>query len=79
MEHIGTHLQIAWVYCQPFHYGTYKGRTKNGNRPCTIDVDCKIKVFNERSEQIGTDEVSYWLCDVNHVKAILLEFENLKH
>jgi len=79
MEIIGTHLLIAWSYIQPFHYGTYKGRLKKGNRPCTIDVDWKIKVFNEHSEQVGTDEISYWLCDVGHIKGLLEELANIKH
>jgi hypothetical protein len=69
-EIIGTHIAISWYTLKPFHYGTYKGRLKKGYRPCTIDVDWKIKVFNEHSEQVGTDEVAYWLCDVNHILAL---------
>ncbi len=76
MEFVGTHIQISWDYCPPFHYGTYKGRLKNGNRPCTIDVDFKTKVFNEHSEQVGTDQIAYWLCDINHITALIKE---LKH
>lgn len=79
MEFVGTHIPISWSYAQPFHYGTYKGTLKNGNRPCTIDVDWKIKVFNEHSEQVGTDEIAYWLCDANHVKAFLDELDNIKN
>ena len=71
MEIIGTHIAVPWNTCTPYHYGEYKGRLKKGNRPCTIDVDWKIKVFNEHSEQVGTDEISYWLCNVNHIKEII--------
>jgi hypothetical protein len=67
MEIIGTHIAISWDFCKPFHYGTYKGRLKNGNRPCTIDIDWKIKVFNENNDQVGSDEIAYWLCDANHI------------
>jgi hypothetical protein len=76
MQIIGTHIAIPWDYCKPFCYGKYDGKLKKGNRPCTIDVDWKIKVFNELNEQVGTDEISYWLCDSNHVRSIIDSLED---
>jgi hypothetical protein len=77
MEIICTHIAVPWDYGIPCFYGLYKGKLKDGNE-CTIDVDYKIKVFNEYGEQIGTDTIAYWLCDVNHVKALIDVFEKYK-
>lgn len=64
---IGTHIAIPWSSLVPFHYGTYKGKLKNRNS-CTIDVDWKQCVVDDVTGTIvGTDQIDYWLCDINHV------------
>ena len=70
MEIIGTHIAVPWDYCIPSFYGLYKGKLKDGNE-CTIDVDWKIKAFTSDGRQAGTDEILYWLCNVNHIKEII--------
>jgi hypothetical protein len=72
---IGTHIAIPWDSCIPSFYGTYNGKLKDG-RICTIHVDWKIKAYTPIGEPIGTDQISYWLCDVNHVKSLIDAFEN---
>ncbi len=71
MEIIGTHIAVPWDYCTPYHYGEYKGKLKNG-KECRIDVDWKIRAYTtDTLDQVGTDEILYWLCNVNHIKEII--------
>lgn len=64
---IGTHIAIPWSSLVPFHYGTYKGKLKNRNS-CSIDVDWKTVAIDDiTGDQVGTDQIDYWLCDINHV------------
>jgi hypothetical protein len=72
---VGTHIAIPWNCCQPYHYGEYKGRLKNGS-DCKIDVDWKVKVYNTEGEQVGTDLISFWLCDIANVKSLIEELED---
>jgi hypothetical protein len=74
MEIIGTHIAVPWDYCIPSFYRIYKGKLKDG-RDCTIDVDWKIKAFSLDGKQVGTDQISYWLCSVEHIKSLIDAFE----
>ena len=78
MEIIGTQLAVPWDCCIPFYYGEYKGKLKNG-KECIIDLDWKIRAYTaDTLDQVGTDEILYWLCDVNHVKTLIDAFENTR-
>jgi hypothetical protein len=77
MEIIGTHIAISWDYCNPFHYGTYKGKLKDG-RECKIEVDWKTVVHTLNDEWVGTDEIAYWLCDSGTVKSLLEDLDRSK-
>lgn len=75
MKILGTHIPIMWDSCVPFFYGNYEGKLKDG-RDCKIDVDWKIQVFVcDTLEQVGTDEVRYWLCDAGHINSMLQQLE----
>lgn len=74
MTIIGTHIAIPWDSCQPYYYGKYEGQLKNG-QGCIIDVDWKTKAYNLDNEQVGTDQIAYWLCSFEHVKSIMSAIE----
>lgn len=71
---IGTHIAVSWENTIPPIYGTYKGMMKNG-KPCSIEVDWKIKAYDEELNQVGTDQIKFWLCDVNHIKTLIEVYE----
>ena len=70
MNILGTHLAISWDYAQPYFYGKYDGKLKDG-RECKIEIDWNAKAFTLEGEQVGTDQIKYWLCDSTHAKSLL--------
>lgn len=71
---IGECVAIPWDYCTPFFYGEYEGRLING-KSCKIDVDSKIKVYDDEGGWHGTDEIDIWYCYVNDIKSMLEHIE----
>lgn len=67
---IGTHLAVSWDCCKPFMYGLYEGKLLDGTE-CNIDVDYYTRVYKPNGEQVGTDQIRYWYCDVIDLKSIL--------
>lgn len=72
------YIKIDWNKTKPYHYGMYKGECLDGTK-CVIDVDWKIKVFNDNGDQIGTDAIKYWFCKEYHIASLVYDLERLSN
>ena len=71
---VGECIAIPWDYCIPFFYGEYEGRLINGE-DCKIDVDSKIRVYDNGGKQVGTDQVHLWYGNASHIKQLIENIE----